>query len=156
MIGSRLWVPDFPFACHTVLPGETLATIGETYDVEPSSIVGDGWNGLAADDGTATALLPGAYLRVPLATNGMAAPLPIDNSGFLPLMLSQPVGTAPELVRLVGDNLAETDLAAVGGPGLRYDAPVPAARTPHDKPFSGAGWLLYWCPFSSFPTAGSA
>jgi murein DD-endopeptidase MepM/ murein hydrolase activator NlpD len=143
VIGSQLRIPEYPFVCHSVQDGETLATISTLYAVQPLVILEDGWNGFGEGQTIDLIPEPGTYLRIPLPANLLPAPLPVNDQGFLPLMLSQPVGTAPELVSVVSAAMVESDLQAVGGPGTLHQAPVPV-----DWPYgSGAfawpmfGWL---------------
>jgi hypothetical protein len=63
VIGNSLDVPPYPFACHKVAPGETLAEIAGRYHVSPEAILADAWNQLTAEP------TPGANLRVPLVAS---------------------------------------------------------------------------------------
>jgi len=44
VIGSTLTVPDIPFVCYTVQPGDTLADIANAYGITVNEIVAEPWN----------------------------------------------------------------------------------------------------------------
>ena len=66
VIGDTLEAPEYPFACHRVAPGESLAQIAAQYGVSPQAILTEPWNQLAGEPA------PGLHLRVPLTP--LAAP----------------------------------------------------------------------------------
>lgn len=85
VIGDVLTVPDAPFACHVVQPGETLSSIAARFGVPPERIRGEPWNALGAGEPE-----PGRNLRIPLE------PGPDTASSGMPIMpgwrTSQPAG----------------------------------------------------------------
>ena len=48
VIGDTLTVPDSPFICHTVQPGDSLAALAAVYGVAVADIVADPWNRVVA------------------------------------------------------------------------------------------------------------
>jgi murein DD-endopeptidase MepM/ murein hydrolase activator NlpD len=90
VIGDVLEILPPGFACHEVQVGETLETIAGRYGVAPEAIEQIAWNRLAEQPLAALRLTPGRHLRIPPAPNGQAT-----DDGFLPWILSQPVGAAP-------------------------------------------------------------
>lgn len=102
--------------CHTVAPGETLATIGARYGATPAQIYAVPWNQLQATPLPAVQVTPGRHLRVPLKSllarstgahdGGEGMPVD-DSSSFLTWMLQQPVDTSPFAVLAVGGPFAE-------------------------------------------------
>ena len=110
VIGDVLRVPAPGFRCHEVAPGETLASIGAKFGVDPQLIYAVAWNHLRTVPMDAVRLVPGTHLRIPPAESD-----PSRGSGFLSYMLNQPVGVSP----FVG--------YAVGGPSPAVTSvPVPA------------------------------
>ncbi len=147
VIGDRLDAPPHGVACHAVRPGDTLGSIAAAYDSLPSRIAGESWNRLPPGAPAGYAPAPGLHLRVPVGgatLRALTAAAPPADGGFLPLMLSQPVGADPSPIRAVSAAMAAGGAPPVGGPGRRpVMGPIPA-----DWPYgSGAfvwplfGWL---------------
>jgi hypothetical protein len=83
VVGQILTVPDAPFICHKVQPGETLSVISAQYGATVQAIVAEPWNLGRVDDTV-------RYLRIPI-TN--VAPSLLPESG----PLHPPGGTGGEL-----------------------------------------------------------
>jgi len=126
VIGNTLTVLPPDQGCHTVQPGETLATIGALYGVTPEQIYALPWNNLQtilpvanfSELSQMVELPPGRHLRVPLkpltsaplTTPNLAADAAHagnDSASFLTWMLQQPVDTSPFAVLAVGGLFAE-------------------------------------------------
>ncbi len=98
VVGKTLTVPDKPFFCHRVQPGDTLTLIATTYGVTILDIVAEPWN-LAGSDSTIH------YLRIPLRANDQPAnaqphpipswggPFPMGTGGESPVALPPPPST---------------------------------------------------------------
>jgi len=91
VIGQTLEVPDAPFICHQVQPGETLLLIAAHYGVTIGDIVSDPWN--LTGQGRAI-----HHLRIPLADTDSDAdaqpapiPLPLGIGGESPAPAPIPV-----------------------------------------------------------------
>lgn len=112
VIGNKLSIPPANIACHTVLAGDTLASIAEQYGSSAEQIYLLPWNKLGGPDGSAgmsaVVLQPGTHLRVPLplpafwhpsaAMPGSGNPDGLTEASFLPLMLAMPLNTSPFVV----------------------------------------------------------
>lgn len=102
--------------CHTVAPGETLASISAQYGVAPAQLYAVPWNQLQMTPLAGVQLVPGRHLRIPLkplltasavAHDSSAGQSIADPSSFLTWMLQQPVDTSPFAVLAVGGPFAE-------------------------------------------------
>ena len=98
--------------CHTVEPGETLATIAAIYGVTAEAIYEVAWNQLTTAPLSAVLLTPGYHLRIPLqpvlsSPTGNQVSGTAGSPSFLTWMLSQPVNTSPFTVLAVGGPFAE-------------------------------------------------
>lgn len=98
--------------CHTIEPGETLATIAAHYAVTPQQIVVLPWNQLQETPLERVSLEPGHHLRIPLNPMPAVSQVntltpPTDSPSFLAWMLQQPVNTSPFAVLAVGGPFAE-------------------------------------------------
>jgi murein DD-endopeptidase MepM/ murein hydrolase activator NlpD len=154
VIGNVLSIPPANLACHSVVPGDTLATVAAQYGASAEQIYLLPWNRLTAVPLAQVTLSPGAHLRVPLplpafwagaasssasgagASGAGALPEGLAATSFLPLMLAMPVDTSPFTV-LGGGGGAEL---AVRQPQRRLLGPIPA-----DWPY-GSGhfvWPVY-------------
>jgi murein DD-endopeptidase MepM/ murein hydrolase activator NlpD len=120
VIGDRLEALPPGFACHQVQPGETLAAIADEYHVTAEQIAGLAWNRQAGQRLEPDALKPGLYLRIPPSSSDTAAA-----SGFLGILLDQPVDSSPFLAY------------AVGGP---LPAPAPVA-VPDNWPYGSGSFI---------------
>ncbi len=108
VIGNRLSIPPANIACHTVLAGDSLASVAEQYGSSAEQIYLLPWNKLGAVEMSAVALQPGTHLRVPLplpafwhpsaAMPGAGNPDGLTEASFLPLMLAMPLNTSPFVV----------------------------------------------------------
>ncbi len=93
VIGDTLTVPERPFLCHQVQPGETLSAIAARYATTPGEIVQDPWN---TQGGRSV-----RHLRIPLADDLPLPPLAIGGelaitsppSAPLPLPAHWPYGS---------------------------------------------------------------
>ncbi|GIV80115.1 M23 family metallopeptidase [Litorilinea aerophila] len=124
VIGDMLHVPPPGFTCHTVEPGETLATVAARYALDPAQIYAVAWNGLQGQPLEAVTLVPGQHLRIPppRSAEGAAA-------GFLPWILQQPINTSP------------FGAIAMRPPTKRL-MERPAAPIPADWPY-GSGYFIW-------------
>lgn len=145
VIGNVLSIPPASLACHTVVAGDTLATVAAQHGASAEQIYLLPWNRLTSVPLAAVALQPGMHLRVPLplptflagnpAMPGADNPDGLTEASFLPLMLSLPVDTSPFAVLGQGSGrLAERQ------PQRAVLGPIPA-----DWPY-GSGhfvWPVY-------------
>ena len=134
VVGDLLTVPRSGALCHEIQPGETLEDVAVAYGVTTALLRAERWNATALPPGDQSPLPAGWHLRVPprptepaLIPEAMAgAPGDAQNVDALPLLLSQPVGAAPEQSFAVAASFAGSDSPPMGGPGLTLNAPVPA------------------------------
>jgi LysM repeat protein len=70
VIGDTVTIPDTPFLCHVVEPGQTLANIAGIYGVRVEAILAEPWNDLKGEP------VPGQNLRILLGAP--AAPKPLQ------------------------------------------------------------------------------
>lgn len=68
VVGQRLSVPDAPFVCHKVQPGETLTAIAARYGVSVAAIVADRWNLGRLDETIRHLRLPVTQAQPPVLT----------------------------------------------------------------------------------------
>ncbi len=81
VIGDALEMPDYPFACHRVAPGEDLDQIAARYGVTAQAIRAEPWNRL---DQLAGKPIPGRHLRVPLAPLPESRSVRLVSTGWSP------------------------------------------------------------------------
>lgn len=69
VIGDTLIVPELPFYCHTIQPGDTLPALAAQYGVDPESIRNERWNQLRSGD-----LISGHNVRIPAQAGPLETP----------------------------------------------------------------------------------
>ena len=140
VIGDLLTVPEPGTRCHEIGPAETLADVAAAYGVTSAAIAAEPWNAPALHAGGDGFLPAGRHLRIPPQPVAANPALVQYAQASLPLLLSQAPNADPTTALAVVDNLQQSGLPAVGGPGHTVMAPVPA-----DWPY-GTGlfaWPLY-------------
>ena len=91
VVGQRLTVPDAPFICHRVQPGDTLTAIAARYGVTVQAIVAEPWNLGRADDTIRYLRLPQPHAQPPLVTSDPIVLLPGATGGESPASAPMPV-----------------------------------------------------------------
>jgi hypothetical protein len=94
IIGDVLEIPPMETICHSVQPGDTLASIAQRYGVTADAIVAVEWNRLSS---VAQSLTPGWHLRVPSSGTDVNAA-----GRSLARLLAQPVGALPLVSQPIG------------------------------------------------------
>lgn len=112
VVGDVLSIPPPSVICHEVVPGETLATIAEQYDLPTERIREERWNQLTMID--EQPLTPGHHLRIP----------PLETTR--PISLDTATQELSQILALPADSLPFISYAVGNEESNKPSVPVPA------------------------------